>query len=344
MPLPYKHKSKAIGNDKDKARSGHSSCFFSQLKGIPQGSVLSALLCTFYFGYIEHKVFGINEQLYGHIDDCGKAKKDKMVDDPLGLISGQSTILRCMDDYLIISTESQYVQHFLSTVFSDSYAQFNVRVSLAKVKVNFSVRVDYQGQTLHLQPSTTSERLSWCGWWIDYSNYDLQIQPDFKRIIKLTSSITSVAQIRHLKGAVCNWIRMKCHTLVLDTSLNSLSSAMESVYHVYSVAAYRMAVSMDKLRVHNRGLAKLSEGYTLRCIRECILYGARLIHARTYSRTLLSEMSKTRLIYKRMRRMLQKSQQMDADDDQNNVNMVRSECAITFKKVKPFQCKRAGAV
>ena len=63
--------------------------YYRQIIGIPQGSVLSSLLCSFFYGDLEKtslQTFRDNEN---------------------------SVLLRLIDDYLYISTEEDKARHFL---------------------------------------------------------------------------------------------------------------------------------------------------------------------------------------------------------------------------------------
>lgn len=43
------------------SHNSQSSQFFTQIRGIPQGSVLSPLLCNLYYGDAERRVFQVDE-------------------------------------------------------------------------------------------------------------------------------------------------------------------------------------------------------------------------------------------------------------------------------------------
>ena len=61
---------------------------FLKFRGIPQGSVLSPILCHFYYGNAECEIFGSDRQV-----------------ELLKIDDGETLIMRLMDDYFIVSTQ-----------------------------------------------------------------------------------------------------------------------------------------------------------------------------------------------------------------------------------------------
>lgn len=71
---------------------------YDSLIGIPQGSVLSPLLCNLYYGNAERLVFGSKKELnYLKLND-------------------KSLIVRLADDYIMLSTDINAVKKFLQRV------------------------------------------------------------------------------------------------------------------------------------------------------------------------------------------------------------------------------------
>jgi len=169
---------------------------FTQVKGIPQGSILSPLLCKVYYDFVETKVFGQPAEL-----------------ELLGLVPssdqdthGKTCIIRMVDDYLIVSTDQSCVQHFLQKVHT-AYTPFGGGVNPLKTRVNFDSVIEVNGEKLKLQsicddgasagfPFVSSARggqpgapgahdhwLSWCGYFINTRT--LEVAPNFTRILDL---------------------------------------------------------------------------------------------------------------------------------------------------------------
>lgn len=90
--------------------------FFRQKAGIPQGSVLSSLLCNYFYAELEKECLGFLE-------------------------SQQSILLRLIDDFLLITTNKDHAKKFLQ-VMHDGVEKYGVEVNPAKSLANFDVIVN----------------------------------------------------------------------------------------------------------------------------------------------------------------------------------------------------------
>lgn len=93
--------------------------FFKQKAGIPQGSILSSLLCNLFYAELEfeHLIF---------------------------LRADESILLRLIDDFLLITTNENHAQLFLQTMH-DGIAEYGVKVSPAKSLANFEATINGEG-------------------------------------------------------------------------------------------------------------------------------------------------------------------------------------------------------
>ena len=90
--------------------------YYRQKQGIPQGSVLSTALCSYFYADLERK----------HLDflrdeDC--------------------LLLRLIDDFLLITTDQRKAARFVQTMHG-GMPEYGVTVSLGKSLVNFEMEVD----------------------------------------------------------------------------------------------------------------------------------------------------------------------------------------------------------
>ena len=90
--------------------------FFRQKAGIPQGSVLSSLLCNYFYAQLEKECLGF-------------------------LRRDESILLRLIDDFLLITTNKDHAKKFLQ-VMHDGIEKYGVEVNPAKSLANFDVAVN----------------------------------------------------------------------------------------------------------------------------------------------------------------------------------------------------------
>ena len=90
--------------------------FYRQKEGIAQGSVVSSLLCNYFYANLEAR----------HLDF---------------LQPGQSILMRQTDDFLLITTEKAHAKQFLQ-IMHDGVPAYGVRVNPDKTLVNFEVLIN----------------------------------------------------------------------------------------------------------------------------------------------------------------------------------------------------------
>ena len=92
-----------------------SKKFYRQKQGIPQGSVLSSLLCNFFYGEFEQK--------------------------NLGFLDDNSLLLRLIDDSLLITTKKADAVRFLQ-IMHDGNEHYGITIKPQKTLVNFDVVIN----------------------------------------------------------------------------------------------------------------------------------------------------------------------------------------------------------
>lgn len=107
--------------------------FFRQKNGIPQGSVLSATLCNFFYGDLERK------KLPFTLDEDG-------------------ILLRLVDDFLFITLNKSNAEEFLN-VMHQGHPEYGAFVSIDKTLVNFEVSLG--GRKVNRSASTSE--FPYCG-------------------------------------------------------------------------------------------------------------------------------------------------------------------------------------
>ena len=117
--------------------------FYRQKEGIPQGSVLSSLLCNYFYADLEahHLQF---------------------------LDTGDSLLLRLIDDFLLITTERSHAKQFLQ-IMHNGLPTYGVRVNPDKTLVNFEVTVNDR----KVPRLVCSRDFPYCGTFIDIKTLNI---------------------------------------------------------------------------------------------------------------------------------------------------------------------------
>ncbi|KAI4202907.1 MAG: hypothetical protein LQ350_002278 [Teloschistes chrysophthalmus] len=142
--------------------------FFRQKKGIPQGSVLSSLLCNCFYAKLEATKLSFVEK-----DD--------------------SLLLRLIDDFLFITTEREDAVRFLQ-IMHDGLAEFGVQVNPAKSLTNF--RTEINGLVLPSLSGNAS--FPYCGTSIDIRTLEIAKDRDRRKAtgIIAASEVDAMANLK----------------------------------------------------------------------------------------------------------------------------------------------------
>lgn len=116
--------------------------YYRQKNGIPQGSVLSSLLCNFFYGKLEREVL----QFVGRPD---------------------TILLRLIDDFLLVTTEQHIADRFLH-VMHQGIPEYGIAVKPEKSMVNFDCKINGFGL-----PRSDGHMFPYCGMSVNTSNLDI---------------------------------------------------------------------------------------------------------------------------------------------------------------------------
>lgn len=125
--------------------------FFRQKAGIPQGSVLSSLLCNYFYADLERETFGF-------------------------LQDSESILLRLIDDFLLITTNKSHAQKFLQ-IMHDGIESYGVEVNPAKSLANFETSIN--GQSVPQLKAGTA--FPYCGSTVDTRTLEIMKDRDRRR-------------------------------------------------------------------------------------------------------------------------------------------------------------------
>ena len=133
--------------------------YFKQIVGIPQGSVLSTLMCSLYYGKFE------------------KEELASIISEP------NSLLMRLVDDFLFLTTDLAKATEFASVIHTEQ-PQIGFKVNASKSLVNFDMCVS---NTVLKKVQNTVKNIScmgmnffpWCGLLIEMKQLDCLI--DYRR-------------------------------------------------------------------------------------------------------------------------------------------------------------------
>lgn len=167
--------------------------WYRQRVGIPQGSILSPLLCSFFYGALDHEYL------------------------PHFLEDQNSLYIRFIDDILYITPNLSQAQLFLSSIIG-GFPDFGVNINKRKVLCSFA-------NTENIPVAGDSEWFHWCG--LAISSDKLQIRGDFskfyhKRIGDCMTIDYASASDPHilLENYMLIYLRPKLHPIFLDSKIN----------------------------------------------------------------------------------------------------------------------------
>jgi len=188
------------------------SRFYRQKKGIPQGSIVSSLLCSYIYAELEREVLGF-------------------------LSDGQSLLLRLIDDFLVVTSKRQVAEQFMR-VMHDGVPDFGVCVKAEKSRANFDIEIG--GKRIARLPAASE--FPYCGNAINTTTLDISKDRERRRKTHIADSVT--VEYSRLQGQTfyrktLNALKLQMHAMLLSTSHNSLRTVFSNLYHSFSEVAQK---------------------------------------------------------------------------------------------------------
>ncbi|XP_051871692.1 telomerase reverse transcriptase [Pristis pectinata] len=196
--------------------------YYVQCCGIPQGSLVSALLCSLCYGDMENKLFsGIQED---------------------GLM------MRLIDDFLLVTPHLLLAKKFLRTLAA-GIPEYGCFISPHKTVVNFPVDEDLPGcSTARSLPEHCL--FPWCGLLFDTQTLEVYCDYSSYANISIRSSLTfncSSKAGQNMKRKLLAVLKLKCHHIFLDLEVNTLRTVAINVYKIFLLQAYRFHACVLRL-------------------------------------------------------------------------------------------------
>ncbi|PPJ57194.1 hypothetical protein CBER1_07028 [Cercospora berteroae] len=216
---------------------------YRQKKGIPQGSIISSLLCSYFYADMEREVLGF-------IDD------------------GKSILLRLIDDFLVISTDRKVTEKFMRTMHA-GVAEYGVHVRLDKSRANFDLEID--GSAI---PKTTAIEFPYCGNAIDTRTLDLTKDRERRKKTNIADSVA--VEYTKLPGQtfyrkLLNALKLQMRAMLLSTSYNSPFTVLSNLYHIFVEVAqksyyYIRSLPQNKQPPGKRTIRAIDDMVKLACV------------------------------------------------------------------------------
>ncbi|XP_050210105.1 telomerase reverse transcriptase [Mercurialis annua] len=224
--------------------------FYLQGIGIPQGSILSTLLCSIYYGHLErHELFPFIQKTCGAtVDDlsrrcnsCDASAARNSCED--SVVSSPSHILmRLIDDMCFISTSEQQANSYYNRL-KIGFQGYNCYMNEKKFCLSF--RPENEPQLLLNRVYVGEDGISflrWSGLLLNPST--LEVQADYTRYLNshLRSSLTVSWEDkpgRRLKEKLCAFMRPKCYPIFFDSNINSGNVVRLNIYQSFLLCAMK---------------------------------------------------------------------------------------------------------
>ena len=198
-----------------------------QTGGIPQGSVLSSILCSFFYSDFEMK----------HLDF---------------LQPSRSMLVRLIDDFMLITTDKVQARQFLQVMIKGNQA-YGISVNPDKTLANFEAQLGH----LKIPRYQGRDGFPFCGMAIDTST--LEVRKDWQRKDKFVSNGLTVDAGRRptatFRRKVLLSFKMQLHAMLLDVTLNSPSRIVATYLEAFEETAMKMHQYSKNMPPHTRPAA-----------------------------------------------------------------------------------------
>lgn len=221
--------------------------FYLQKSGIAQGSVLSPLLCSVFFGHLdEHILMPLLHQIPHPASELKNQQRgnNDSVEVPKVLGNGETILLRLIDDSLLISTSQSCVARFVQLMHG-GFEDYGCHANQQKTTVSFDLLLNKnQGKLAHgvYMTSDGASFMRWSGLLINCCT--LEVQADYTRYIgdPIKGSITVLRKTNpgaQVPIKLCHFVRAKCHPMLYDLRINSPSTIRLNAYQAFLLCAMK---------------------------------------------------------------------------------------------------------
>ncbi|KAJ3365311.1 hypothetical protein GGF32_009816 [Allomyces javanicus] len=211
----------------DSVIRGPSGKYYQQLSGIPQGGVLSPMLCNLFYGDMEQR----------HL---------QFVD------TDESLLLRFVDDFLLLTSNETVARRFYTTM-REGIAEYGCRVGADKSVTNLRDVKD---------AGVVTEEMVWCGLLINTNTKEIwnSYEKYFDHVISDALRVKTRKPLADFDEQIAKFYWSKFHSLLFDLSINRTSTLLGNAYQLALFAAIKTLAHLIQLSlrgVHARPVVVL---------------------------------------------------------------------------------------
>ncbi|GAA6062681.1 hypothetical protein JCM10212_002504 [Sporobolomyces blumeae] len=189
---------------------------YRQKDGIPQGSILSSLLCSLFYGDMENTHLGFTRDL-------------------------ESLLTRYVDDFMFVTTKKHLAVRFLR-VMNQGIPEYGCAISAEKRLTNFDIALE-DGELV--PPLVDGKGFPYCGLVVDTKTLDIRMNLELQLEKEIVNQLTVQryrspgkafleAMMRHVEA-----LYLRSHAMYTDTSYNSLDTVYANIYESMLVVALK---------------------------------------------------------------------------------------------------------
>ncbi|POS87567.1 hypothetical protein EPUL_001647 [Erysiphe pulchra] len=204
--------------------------YYRQKEGIPQGSIISSLLCNYFYADLEANYLSF-------------------------LRLGESLLLRLTDDFLLVTTNIFHARQFLK-IMHDGLPSYGLKVNPLKTLVNFDISIN----GIKLSKVQQQTMFPYCGCLIDMNTLDIsrdRIRWENMRTIDSLTVEHSNVPGKSFQRKILNSFKLQMHAMFLDPTHNSLSTVLNNLHSAYVETAYKTHAYLSCLPLCKRPGLKL---------------------------------------------------------------------------------------
>ncbi|GAA5952834.1 hypothetical protein JCM3765_002979 [Sporobolomyces pararoseus] len=190
--------------------NGH---LYRQKDGIPQGSILSSLLCSLFYGDMEKNCLGFTKDV-------------------------KSLLMRYVDDFMFVTMKKHLAVRFLQ-IMHNGIPEYGCFVSTEKRLTNFDVSLD-DGEVV--PPLADGEDFGYCGLAINPKTLEIKMNLRAQMSKEIVDQLT-VQRFRKpgeaFLNAMLRAVKVRAHSMYTDTNFNSKSTVYLNIYQAMLVVALK---------------------------------------------------------------------------------------------------------